>query len=212
MVNIQKAVLRVSLRSLIQAFTVGNFLRDGRTIVLGSDRDTHQAYIVPEFAAAGNALLARNPYNEEFGRRAAFLAVNKEPYGLTTDRAEFLGARGSLARPAALERVGLTGAVRAGLDPCAVLQVQCWLAPGETEDVFFLLGQGADRAEALRLARQYQDAAEVERAWEEAGRFWDDLLGAVQVHTPDAAMTKTFFGWASAENTSTSLFMILMDL
>lgn len=163
--------------------------------VLGNDRDTHQPYIIPEFDAVSNALLARNPYNEEFGRRAAFLATSKEPHGLTTDRAEFLGVRGTLARPAALERVGLTGTVRAGLDPCAALQVQLWLAPGETEDVFFLLGQGADRSETLRLAQQYQDAAEVEKAWKALGRFWDDLLGTVQAQTPDQAMNLLLNRW-----------------
>jgi cyclic beta-1,2-glucan synthetase len=48
--------------------------------------------------------LAQNSYNTEFGERVAFLAANKAPHGLTTDRAEFLGRMGDPSQPAALSR------------------------------------------------------------------------------------------------------------
>jgi len=163
--------------------------------VLGPNRDVHQQYVVPEFDAISNALLARNPYNDEFGERVAFLSASKEPYGLTADRTEFLGRGGSFRRPAALDRVGLTSTVRAGLDPCASLQVHVWLAPGETEEVFFLLGQGADRQEVLQLVKQYQDPAQVEAAWQTVTELWDDLLGTVIVQTPDVAMNLLLNRW-----------------
>jgi cyclic beta-1,2-glucan synthetase len=163
--------------------------------VLGTTRDVTQQYVIPEFDAVSNALLARNPYNEEFGERVAFLAASKEPHGLTTDRTEFLGRGGNLRHPAALDRVGLASTVKAGLDPCAALQTHVWLAPGETEEVFFLLGQGADREETLRLVRQYQDAAQVEAAWETVNEFWDRLLGQVTVQTPDPAMNLLLNRW-----------------
>ncbi|MEE8390945.1 MAG: hypothetical protein V3S14_09155, partial [Anaerolineae bacterium] len=163
--------------------------------VLGPDRDVHQQYILPEFDAIYNALLARNPYNEEFGERVAFLSANREPHSLTADRTEFLGQGGSFRRPAALNRVGLASRVQAGLDPCAALQVHVWLAPGETEDVFFLLGQGADKEEALRLIEQYRDATQVEAAWEAVNEFWDSTLDTVTVHTPDPAMDLLLNRW-----------------
>ncbi len=163
--------------------------------VLGTTRDTHQQYIVPEFDAIRNALLACNPYNEEFGERVAFLSASREPHGLTADRTEFLGRGGSLSRPAALDRMGLAGTVKAGLDPCAAYQVHIWLAPGETEEIFFLLGQGADRSEALRLVERYQDPMQVEAAWEALNEFWDDLLGAVTVRTPDPALNLLLNRW-----------------
>ncbi|MBL7065593.1 MAG: hypothetical protein ISS49_15490, partial [Anaerolineae bacterium] len=163
--------------------------------VLGTIRDTTQQYIIPEFDAISNALLARNPYNEEFSERVAFLAASKEPHGLTTDRTEFLGRGGSLQHPAALDRVGLASTVKAGLDPCAGLQIHIWLAPGETEEVFFLLGQGADRQEARQLVERYQDPAQVEAAWEAVNEFWDNLLGTVTVRTPDRAMDLLLNRW-----------------
>jgi cyclic beta-1,2-glucan synthetase len=163
--------------------------------VLGTDRDVHQQHVVSEFDAVHNVLLARNPYNEEFGKRVAFLSASKEPHGLTADRTEFLGRGGSLRRPAALDRVGLTSTVEAGLDPCAVYQVHVWLAPGETEDIFFLLGQGEDREDALRLAGRYQDPEQIETAWKAVNELWDDLLSAVTVQTPDPAMDLLLNRW-----------------
>jgi cyclic beta-1,2-glucan synthetase len=163
--------------------------------VLGTTRDVTQQYIVPEFDSESRALLARNPYNEEFGQRVAFVAASKDPHGLTADRTEFLGRGGSLRHPAALDRIGLAGSVAPGLDPCAAMQLHIELAPGEAKEVFFLLGQGADREETLRLVGQYQDAAQVEAGWEAMNKLWDDLLDAVTVRTPDPALDMLLNRW-----------------
>ena len=163
--------------------------------VLGTSRDATQQYIVPEFDANTNALLARNPYNTEFGKRVAFVAASKKPHGLTTDRTEFLGRQGNLRHPAALDRVGLSGQIKAGLDPCAAVQLHIELAPGEVQEIFFLLGEAADRQETLQLIKQYQDETQVETAWKAAHKSWDRLLGTVTVQTPDPAMNLLLNRW-----------------
>ncbi|MBN1641383.1 MAG: cellobiose phosphorylase [Anaerolineae bacterium] len=163
--------------------------------VLGTTRDVTQQYVIPEFDPETQALLARNPYNVEFGGRVAFVSASEPLHGLSADRTEFLGKLGDLGDPAALRRIGLSGAVEAGRDPCAVVQVHLELAPGESREVHFLLGQGADRHAALHLAERYRETETVEGAWEDVRRFWDDLLGAVTVHTPDAAMDLLLNRW-----------------
>jgi cyclic beta-1,2-glucan synthetase len=163
--------------------------------VLGVVRDTAQQYVVSEFDNDSQALLARNAYNAEFGERVAFVAASKKLHGLTADRAEFLGRMGSLSRPAALERIGLASAVQPGLDPCAAVQLHIDLKPGEVQEIFFLLGEAASKAEALRWVKQYQDAEQVKTAWEAVTGFWNDLLGSVQVQTPDPAMNVLLNRW-----------------
>jgi len=116
------------------------------------------------------------------------VAASKRLHGLTADRSELLGRLGSLAHPAALGHIGLSSTVQAGLDPCAVLQIHIDLPPGDSEEVWFLLGQGADRAEAVALPTRFQDPDQVQDAWLAVNDLWDHLLGAVQVHTPDPAM------------------------
>ena len=163
--------------------------------VLGTVRENSAPYIVPEFSNDRLALLARNPYNLDYGQGVAFLASTRELNYVTTDRKEFLGQYGSYSHPAALQRVGMSASLQAGSDPCAAAQLLLWLGPGETKEVTFLLGQGENRAEADRLIAHYHDIENVQAAWESVKRFWDDILGQVQVKTPDASMDFMLNRW-----------------
>jgi cyclic beta-1,2-glucan synthetase len=162
--------------------------------VLGVGRESTQQYLIPEFNS-DQILLVRNPYNTEFSERVAFVAASNPLHGLTTDRTEFLGRLGGLESPAALKRIGLAGTVEAGLDPCAALQLHIEFLPGATEQIYFVLGQTEDRESALALARRYKDPQQVQAAWESNNRFWNDLLGAVQVRTPEPAFDLLLNRW-----------------
>jgi cyclic beta-1,2-glucan synthetase len=159
------------------------------------NREAIQQYTIPEFDAASQALLARNPYSSAFGGRVAVLAASKPLHGLTASRTEFLGLMGDLSRPAALERIGLAGAVTPGDDPCAALQLHFDLPPGAAETVYFILGEGADRAEALQIVQRFQAAPEVDAAWNGTQALWETILGAVTVHTPDPALNLLLNRW-----------------
>jgi cyclic beta-1,2-glucan synthetase len=84
-----------------------------------------------------------------------------------------------------LFRARLAGRTGAGLDPCGALQLSVELEPGESRQVAFVLGQGRDRAHALELAGRYASLSQAQAALATTEREWDDILGAVQVHTPD---------------------------
>ena len=174
--------------------------------VLGTTRDTQQAHIMPEFDADKNALLASNRYNSEFGERVAFLASNKKPHGVTADRTEFLGRMGSLRSPAALGRIGLASAVNAGLDPCAVIQLHVDLAPGAAEEVYFLIGEGASRAESLALIGQIQAEGQVDAIWQSVQKQWDNILNTVTVATPDPGMDLMLNRWLLYQTLSCRLW------
>ena len=163
--------------------------------VLGATRDTTQGFVIPEFDPAGEVLLARNPWSEDFGTRVAFVAASEKLHGLTADRGEFLGRHGSRMIPAALRRIGLGSTVRPGLDPCAALQVHINLAPGATADVHFLLGQSRSQEEAVALITRYRDRANIETAQAAVSAQWESLLGAVRVRTPDAALDLMLNRW-----------------
>jgi cyclic beta-1,2-glucan synthetase len=168
--------------------------------VLGVQRDSTQLAIIPEYDDDTHTLLARNPYSFEFSERVAFLSASKEPHSLTADRSEFLGRLGSLRRPAGLTRVGLSNRVQPGSDPCAVLQLHVDLAPGASEEVYFLLGQGANQDEALALAQRFQDREQVAAAWQGVEELWTEILEAVQVETPDPAMDFLLNRWLSYQS------------
>jgi cyclic beta-1,2-glucan synthetase len=174
--------------------------------VLGTTRDIHQAHIMPEFIPDKNALIASNRFNSEFGERVAFLAASKNPHGVTTDRTEFLGRMGSMREPAALGRIGLASAVNAGLDPCAVIQLHVDLAPGATEEVFFLIGEGANRAESLTMIEQIQAQGKVDSIWQAVQQQWDEILNTITVETPDPGLDLMLNRWLMYQTLSCRLW------
>lgn len=174
--------------------------------VLGNHREVTQPFLVPEYDAEHRALLVRNPFHETFPERVAFLAASEEPHGLTSDRSEFLGRLGTLAQPAALGRIGLENRVQTGLDCCAVLQVHVDLGPGETRELYFLLGQDADRESSLALLRRFQEPGQVAAAWQAVHAMWNDLLETVQVQTPDGAMDLFLNRWLLYQTVSCRLW------
>ena len=170
--------------------------------VLGTTHAAAMQYIIPEYDAAEACLLATNPYCAEFGERVAFLIASKPVHGLTADRTEFLGRGGTPAFPAALRRIGLETRITPGEDPCAVLQLYLDLLPGAVEEIYFVLGQGDNKEQALALAKKYHDPIYVDAALERTRAFWDNLLGTVQVHTPEPATDLILNGWLLYQNLS----------
>ena len=163
--------------------------------VLGQSRSATAPFIVTELDPETDALVARNPRNTAFGPRIAFLDLGGRQTASTGDRRAFIGRNGSLARPAGLEpRARLAGRTGAGLDPCGALQAPLILQPGETAEIVILLGETASQAEAQALIRHYR-FVDLDAVLADVARHWDDVLGKVQVTTPDRSMDLMLNRW-----------------
>jgi len=163
--------------------------------VLGTTRAATQQTIAPEFDAGSNGMLVRNVTSPDFRDGVAFAAADRQLHGITADRTEFLGRHGSQQRPAALQRVGLTGKVEAGLDPCAALQIHVELEPGAEEEIVFVIGQGDNHEDARRLINHFAGAATARETREAVVQRWDEILGTVQVETPELALNIVLNRW-----------------
>ncbi len=86
-------------------------------LVLGENRSNNQMHIRTEMDPMTGAIFAVNPYNAEFSGRVVFLEVNEARRSITCDRTEFIGRNGTLADPAAMHRVRLSGRIGSGLIP-----------------------------------------------------------------------------------------------
>ncbi|MEP6849049.1 MAG: glucoamylase family protein [Acidobacteriota bacterium] len=164
-------------------------------LVLGVNRAHSAPFIITEIDSATGAILVKNPYNGEFADRIAFVASTESSHTWTCDRQEFIGRNGTLARPAAMLRTNLSGAIGSGMDPCAGLQTKIEIEPGETREIVFLLGQEDSLENARRCVSQYRQKRHVEEEFTRAKEFWNKTLGAVQIKTPDDSMNLMMNRW-----------------
>lgn len=164
--------------------------------VLGPSRAVAAPFIATDIDPPTGALFARNPWSTAFGARVAFMDLAGRQKNWTGDRREFLGRNGSLDNPAALatQAPALSGRVGPGLDPCGVLQTPVTLAPGESTEIVFFLGEAASAADAQFLLAYYRDV-DLDVVFRDVLRHWDDVLGTVQVKTPDRAMDIMLNRW-----------------
>jgi cyclic beta-1,2-glucan synthetase len=163
--------------------------------VLGVSRSAAAPFIVTEIDEKTGAMFARNGWSREFGARVGFADLAGTQTAWTADRTEFLGRNGTLDYPAALARKDpLSGRVGVGLDPCSALQATIELPAGGRAEAVFFLGEAASREEARELIVRYRncDVAAVLRAVTER---WDEVLGTLQVATPDRSLDILLNRW-----------------
>jgi cyclic beta-1,2-glucan synthetase len=164
-------------------------------LVLGVSRASSAPYIITEIDAAASTIFAKNPFNNEFADRIAFVATSERVSSATCDRKEFIGRNSSLDSPAALRRTGLAGRDGAGLDPCAAIQTIVELAPNEAREVIFLLGEAESKPAAQAIVANFRQSGTVNAAFERVLGHWDRLLGTIEVRTPDAALDIMLNRW-----------------
>jgi cyclic beta-1,2-glucan synthetase len=163
--------------------------------VLGSSRSATAPYIITELDPQTKAIFARNAWGGEFGGRIAFADLAGRQTSWTADRTEFLGRNGTPGSPDALRRgVPLSGKTGACLDPCAALQTSIELRPGARVEIVFFLGQCESKQKVRELLARYR-AADLNAVFRDMASRWEDVLGAVQVTTPDRAMDILLNRW-----------------
>jgi len=163
--------------------------------VVGDLRVKSGMHVLTEVDPDCGALFARNQYNTEFADRVAFFEVDAEIRTVSGDRTEFLGRNGTRRSPAAMTRLRLSGRTGAGLDPCAAIQVPFDLADGQEREIVFTLGMGWDVDETRHLVRNFRGPTAAREALNEVWQYWNHILGAVHVETPDQSLNMLTNGW-----------------
>jgi len=154
---------------------------------LGESRESSQTQVVTSWDDEHQAMLARNSYHPDYGDCIAFAALSAAVLSYTADRTEFLGRNGTMERPAALGRSGLSRRTGAGLDPCSALQTTVELGAGERVRLTCILGETQLLEHAQTLVKQYRDSLATEAALARTRGWWDERLRAIQVQTPEQA-------------------------
>lgn len=177
--------------------------------VLGVSRADTFRHIRSYFDPDRESLYFRNPFNIEFGGRTVFIGSDHKLQSYTTRRDEFVGRNGSLFNPGALAQnphasrmskihqssVFLSGSTGAGFDQCGVLKVQVTVPAGDSESIVFYLGESDSFDDYRSKSRRYSTSGASKESLESVKDYWKEILGKVQVSTPDPKFNRMINGW-----------------
>ncbi|MBC8089145.1 MAG: carbohydrate-binding protein [Phycisphaerae bacterium] len=163
---------------------------------LGAQRAQTRHAVRTWFAEGADALMAQNRFEAGFADRVAFMTLSEPVRSFTASRAEFIGRNGALAYPLAFRRTRLGGETGVGLDPCAALQCELTLDPGETREVAVLLGSGLTESDTLSLVDSLRTVEKASAALSAARQAWDDRLSTITVRTPEPALNAMLNKWS----------------
>ena len=163
---------------------------------LGVLREHTQHQVRTTYDQLQQLLLARNTFDPQFAAWTAFHAISEPVIRHTGSRREFLGRNGTSASPAALKPGNLLqGTTGAGIDPCAALQAELELAPGESREVAILLGAAGTEAAARAAVEAYRDVRRARTALERSVAAWEQRLSVIQVRTPEPSFDAMLNRW-----------------
>jgi cyclic beta-1,2-glucan glucanotransferase len=163
---------------------------------LGVLREHTQHQVRTTYDRQKQAVFARKTFDPEFAEWTAFHAISEPVIRYTGSRREFLGRNGTSASPAALKPGGLLqGTMGAGIDPCAVLQAELELTPGEVREVTILLGAAASEVAAQAAVATYRDVRQARAAVERSVAGWERRLSVIRVRTPEPSFDAMLNRW-----------------
>ncbi|MCZ8177867.1 MAG: protein ndvB [Rhizobium sp.] len=163
--------------------------------VLGNNQARTAPFVLSTFDEETGALLASNPYDINYPGRFAFLAGPEQPDGYTASRREFIGRNGTIKLPQAVARAsGLSGSIESESDPCAAIAFDVELAPGQSRDMTFLLGETDTAEKAIDLVKTVRGSG-FETILKINSDFWTGFTGKLSVETGDKGFDNLVNRW-----------------
>jgi cellobiose phosphorylase len=162
--------------------------------VFGFNRELTNPYIITAYESEDEFLFAKSIYNYYFRNHYGFIFSSENIEEYTGDRREFLGRKGSVQNPAGIFKP-LSNNTGEAYDTCGVIKISISLKPGESREMVFGLGQSADFEEISKIVRKYKDVSKIHHEMERTRKYWNDILGKIQVRTSDRAMDILVNGW-----------------
>jgi cellobiose phosphorylase len=144
----------------------------------------------------------------------AFFACSEELAGFDTQRDVFLGPYRGWDNPVAVEQGRSLNSVAHGWAPMGSHHVKVALKPGETRQVIFLLGyhenpkdhkfdppdsQTINKETVKPVIAKYLDQKNADAAFASLAAYWDNLLGILQVETPNVHTNRMINIWNACQ-------------
>ena len=141
------------------------------------------------------------PKNDNFsddgqGRHTFHAFLGGEIKGFETDLESFLGRYRTYANPLAVENGKCSNFLAAGDNVCGSIQVDVDLQPGESKDLFVLMGIGEAAKEGKQVVKDFGNVTRLEKELARLHEYWHQRINAVSVETPDGEFNSMLNMWS----------------
>lgn len=116
--------------------------------------------------------------------------TNKKADAYDGDKETIVGMYGDLKAPQSIVAGKLHGnrELEKWGDAAASLQTSVQLKPGQSKELFFIMGRMENKTQATRMIKKYSTKKAIVSALEEVKAFWHKITDASWIQTPDEAM------------------------
>ncbi len=148
----------------------------------------------------GNKILQHineNSGKDETGsnhRERFFGLVGAPVVSYNGDLDSFIGPYRTYSNPIAVENGKCDGKMNFNTNSCGALQSEFTLAPGETKELIYVLGQ-RDNIEADKILKSYEEPGKVDAEVNELITYWHGILNNFQIKTPSDEFNNMINVW-----------------
>lgn len=107
---------------------------------------------------------------------------------------DFIGPYRTYSNPIAVESGKCNNGLNYNSNSCGALQSDITLAPGETQEFIYIVGQ-KNNAKATAILNEYKTAGKVDAEIAELKNYWHTQLGNFKVETPSAEFNNMINVW-----------------
>ena len=163
--------------------------------VLEEDEVKSNGYLDLEYKEKSNVICVRNRYRSDFQDRILYVSSSEKIKSYTGNKTFFMG-KGGIANPDGLNKVSLDNENSLGSSGIIAIEIEVELESYGSKDVSFILGCHQDMMELQDISYKYAKMNNCIEEYERTKKYWNELLGRLQVYTPLESTNIILNGWA----------------
>ena len=124
-----------------------------------------------------------------------FFTSSFKPDSYDCVRDTFIGTYHTESNPIAVETGKCKNSTELGGNHCGSLHKRLVMKPGEETRLIFILGVGSREEKGRSIKQKYSDLKNVDSAFEDLKKYWDDKTSILQVKTPHKGFNSMINIW-----------------
>lgn len=172
--------------------------------VLDEDEIKSNGYLNLEFKEKSNMILCKNLANSDFNR-VMYVSSNEKIESYTGNKKYFLG-KGTINNPDGLKYMNLNSENSLAKDSCIAVQMEISLDAYESKNICILLGEEKNALDSQEMSYKYSNINYCLEELKAVKKYWEDLLGNIQVETPLESVNIMLNGWCMYQTICSRMF------